>query len=473
MALSIKSVAGMINEPPIFSNLNVTKKTTNTISLEWTLTDLDLTICRQYLILNGQKKEISKEIGYEKVDNKFTYTISGLAQGTIYQIKLEATDGHDIAMSDLLNVQTERKYIYGVKVNESNSNPETSVTYIEDAIGITPATPTSLGGWADKWPFNEIKIVGFKAGKVTKEINPFNKTHYKDGEAVPHDVDVMVKFPKIYWKFTSTSDGFEVRISNQKVDSTWDCYAHKVNGNERDFIYIGAYEGYVENSKLRSISGVTPTGNLSLNNARKYAQNVGQGYKLNPFLRLQLRQILFVINYKNLNSQLALGKGAVNTTLTNTGGTNTKGLNFGTQDAKIQVSFLGIEDVYGNLKEYVDGIWIRINTGKHHVQFNNANFNSTGNGYTDTQIYGFYDNGYINKTVCNNKIGFIPQTVKGSATTYYSDFSQYTAMGEDRPPTHGESFNSEQMAGIFSLNFREAGAGGNVEDVGARLCYLG
>lgn len=154
--------------------------------------------------------------------------------------------------------------IYGVRVMENNSNPNSCCTYIENAVGVNPANSISLGGWTNKFPFNEIRIVGFKNGQVTKEIKKDNKAQYTDGSTVPTDVDVMVEIPKVYWKFTNIINGYELRISNYKVDSTWDCYAHKVGGVEKDHIYVGTYLGYNEGGKLRSRSGVSPTVNQSL-----------------------------------------------------------------------------------------------------------------------------------------------------------------------------------------------------------------
>ncbi|MDQ9753342.1 hypothetical protein RFZ03_22180, partial [Acinetobacter baumannii] len=88
---------------------------------------------------------------------------------------------------------------------------------------------------------------------------------------------------------------------------TSDCYAHKVGEVEKDFIYVGAYLGSIEAGRLRSKSGVTPTVNTTLTQFRNYAHNVGSGYQQFNWFTLSLLQILYLIAYKNLNSQNALG----------------------------------------------------------------------------------------------------------------------------------------------------------------------
>lgn len=203
MAISIKSIGGTINEVPKVSDLKVTAFETETIDIEYRVEDAELTICRHYLLLNGAKTEITKEVGYESSTNIFKYKITGLKMNTPYTIQIVASDGYDEGLSKAVQQTTQNAIIYGVRVMENNTNPESCVTYIEQAVGTTPANSTSLGGWEDKWPFNKVRMVGFKNGKVTKEINPYQKLYYKEGSAVQHDEDVMVEIPKVYWNFSS------------------------------------------------------------------------------------------------------------------------------------------------------------------------------------------------------------------------------------------------------------------------------
>ena len=369
-----------------------------------------------------------------------------------------------------LNENEPKPKIYGVKVMENNSNPDSCCTYIEDAIGVKPANSTSLGGWADKWPFDKIRIVGFKNGQVTKEINPNNKKQYKDGSSVPTDVDVMVEIPKVYWKFTNISNGYELRISNTKIEGS-DCYAHKVGGVEKDFIYVGAYLGSVETGRLRSKSGVTPTTNITLTNFRSYANNVGNGYQQFNWFTLMLLQNLYLLAYKNLNSQTALGYGYANgnSGKTNTGGTNTKGMIFGETGGKQQVCFLGIEDFYGNIWQWVDGMF---HNGSYQVTVtpDNKTFNDNGSGFKNVgKFISSGTEGYASKVAHTNEGGFFPMEASGSETTYYCD---YGLVNPGYFGYCGGYWNDKLSAGAFRLRVNYYASNSNY-NIGSRLVFLG
>ena len=410
------------NNAPTIRNFRQEGKIESTyFDVKYIAEDFENTILRHYIYIDGRKQEITKNVGYEQPSNEFTYRVDNLNLNTKDQIQIEVTDGIDTVRSDTISVTTANYQIFGVRVMENNSNPNNCCTYIEDAIGTSVATKTSLGGWADKFPFNKIRMVGFKGGKVTKEIKPSNKTQYIDGSTVPNDVDVMVEIPKVYWKFTNVTNGYEMRISNYKIDSSYDCYAHKVGGVEKDYIYVGAYLGYVEGNKLRSRSGVSPTVNITLTQFRNYAHNVGSGYQQWNWFTLLLLQNLYLLAYKNLNSQSALGQGVCSVSnKVNTGGTNTKGMIFGSSNGGQQVCFLGIEDFYGNIYQWVDGMYF--DGSRILVVSDNRNFNDNRSGFVSVGNANTVSSGRISKVIGTSQGGFFPKQCSGSDTTYYCDY---------------------------------------------------
>ena len=422
---------------------------------------------RHYIYIDGKKTEITKAVGYESTNNEFTYKVNNLNVNTKYSIQIEVTDGLDTVRSDIISITTDNYQIYGVRVMENNSNPETCCTYIENAVGVSTATSASLGGWADKYPFNKIRMVGFKAGKVTKEINPNDKTKYIDGATVPANVDVMVEIPKTYWKFTSITNGYEVRICNKKLDNGYDCYAHKVNEIEKDFIYVGAYLGSEQESCLRSTSGKTPKTSTQLGGFRNLAKANGSGYSIFNYFTLLLLQILYLILYKNLNSQKALGMGVCNSSSNmNTGGTNTKGLIYGSTNS-LQISFLGIEDFYGNLYQMIDGIKIKNNIL--YILRDNVSFEYENKYINDQSIESF--SGFVSKVFHTNILGFIGNKANASGTTYYSDYCHIGGAG-GLIPKFGGRYNDGANVGAFNIQINVAtsitGSG-----MTTRLYYLG
>lgn len=468
--IRISMSGGKGNNPPTIRNFRQEGKIESTFfDVKYIAEDFENTILRHYVYIDGRKQDISKDVGYEAINNEFTYRVNNLNLNTKYQIQIEVTDGIDTVRSDTIFVTTANYQIFGVRVMENNSNPNNCCTYIEDAIGTSVATKTSLGGWADKFPFNKIRMVGFKGGKVTKEIKPSNKTQYIDGTTVSSDVDVMVEIPKVYWKFVTIPNGYEMRISNYKIDNYYDCYAHKVGGVEKDFIYVGAYLGYNEGGKLRSKSGVSPTVNTTLTQFRNYAHNVGSGYQQFNWFTLSLLQILYLIAYKNLNSQNALGMGVCSASKTNTGGTNTKGIIFGNDNKSQQVCFLGIEDFYGNIYQWIDGM-------KTDGSFNvlvtpdNRNFNDNGSGFKNVgKFLSNYSSGYTSKVVHTNEGGFFPKEFNGSATTNYSDWGHVSSGCFAR---FGGSWSVGVGVGAFFL-YVDCSPSNSNSDLGSRLVFLG
>lgn len=434
MTLSIKGGVGMINEPPVISGLKAIDIDTHFIKIQYTIHDLEMTYCRQYLILNGEKTEITAK-GAEIETDTFEYLIDKLNAGTNYNIQIEASDGHDIAKSDNLNVSTLEQFVYGVRVEVNNSNPRTAITYIEDAKGMEDklANSTSLGGWADKWPYKKIRIVGLKNGQVVKEIKKENKKQYIDGTTVGTDVDVMVEIPKIYWKFSKPdSEHYELRISNEKLDDNYVCLAHTRNKVEKDFLYIGAYQGAVLEDKLRSISGkyaaIQDNQGITTSSLRLCAKRNSENCCLFYYYALELLRMLFVIAYKNFNSQSALGYGACSADREYpTGSSDTLGF-VGSNSSCM--CFLGVENLWGNLFNLIDGIYIE------NVDYYTTNIyldkdvllKDDTTGYSKVLDIGRGSSHYINQINATNILGFFPTSsglIDGSSHFYCDQFNPY------------------------------------------------
>lgn len=454
----------------IIKNLRVDGKITSSgFNIKYNVENFKTLNLKHFININGERKEITNDVIYNKENNEFSYTLKYLSGGTVYNVQIEINDSDVISKSDILQVKTESYIMYGVKVDSTNSNTSTSITYIEDAKGVQQANKSDLGGWKDKFPFNQIELVGFKDGKETKTVNTLNRTQYLDGSSVPLNVDVMVKVPKIYWNFNTVENGYELRISNQKIDDRWDCYAHKVNGIEKDFIYIGAYLGSVQNGKLRSVSDMRPTVNTTLTNFRQYAQANGEGYQLWNWNTLMLIQILYLIAYKNLDSQSALGYGYTETSsATSTGGTNRRDLCYGSIDGSIQMCFLGIEDLWGNCRQWIDGMKTD-NSYNILVITDNKNFNDTGDGFKNLGKLSNMGTGYISDVTHTNESGFFPSKFGGSTNIYYCDYGKFYI---NCFATSGAVYSDRTNGGIFSLNI-EFYFSDSSNGVGARLCYLG
>lgn len=472
--ITVKGGGGVLNNPPIVSDLQVVGEPTQTsISISYKVTDAELQITRHYLTVSGvyDKKEITKEVGYEMPDNLFTYTITGLTKATEYTIQIMCDDGHGQGNSNPLQVSTKDSILYSFTINENDSNPATRVSYGDEAVGISPATSNGLGGWEDKWPFNKIRVVGFQEGKVVNEINKADRTKYTDGSTVPVDgsVDVMTEFPTLYWRKSAPDGNIKFEISDYPLVGG-DCYAHRVGEVVRPTIYVGSYLGGAKNGKLYSISNVTPTNNLSVEEQRELILIRGNGYVPYNFNIFTMLQVLVLLVYKNTNLQKALGVGYSGRT--NTGGTDTKGWIYGTSSSSSQICFLGIEDIWGNLGVYVDGLFVGqgSNSGEIKICVDNIydpiNYTVVGT----TELNG--ESGFIKKIHTGEKTGFFPELLSGSNSTYYTDersvYRGYyaSASGYSTNPSYLNDF------GPFYLHVTKSYTSSS-SYTGARLCYIG
>jgi len=224
---------------------------------------------------------------------------------------------------------------YGVRIDNTNSNPKTGVEYTDDAVGMTGGSTT----WDTLFPFLDIKPCLLKEGVVQYYLNPNNYGQKADGSASDitsgTDGDVMIEIPKMAYSMKTVGNYLYVKVTNNpsptnNVDGTedWCFHAHtRSTAGDKEKLYVGAYLGWTDgSSKLRSLSGKAPTATQTIGTFRTRAQANGTGYDQMAFYPLTLLQCLYLIRYKNRNSQTALGRGFVdgNSAATNTGGANTR-----------------------------------------------------------------------------------------------------------------------------------------------------
>ena len=353
---------------------------------------------------------------------------------------------------------------YGVRIALNNSNPETSVEYINDAVGVTPG----WNNWKNKPIFKDIKPCVLKNRVVQYYLNRDNYTQKETGGASTINStsagNVMVEIPKIGYKMSNDSNYQYIWVTNE-LNKEGFCYlAHSLDSeNDCDKIYIGAYLAYNSGNKFYSISEMSPTENINLTSARTYAQSNGTGYQLLSFYPLTLLQCLYTIIYKNLNSQDALGQGYVSSNVTNTGSTNSNTFCYGNPSSSTtHVKFLGIEDMWSSMMVWIDGLYLDSN---YNLKTAYKNFNNNGNKYIEVGSGYFFFMGYISKITGTNNGGFFPIQIKGSESTYYSD---ETTIDKDCCGIHG-NFAGTKSRGIFATYGYSYSS--QYSNLGARLVY--
>ena len=455
------------------------------ITLNWTNpTDSDFSkvkiLYKQGELGNYPTNPVDGIVGYEGSGN--TVKLTGLLNDVPYFVRAFTYDTTGNINSETTNQQltaTPKAYqLYGVKIDTNNSNPETALTYTDMAVGFTPAFCNNgnwqMGSWENKFPFNEIKPCLLKNGVVNYYLNPNDYTQKATGGASDitsgADGDVMVEFPKIYWKFERIGTDLHIRYSDTKVDEDYKCLAHTVGLVEKDKIYLPAYRGFSTGGKLRSLSGKLPTATQTIGQFRTLAQANGAGYQQMAYYPLLMLQVLALVAGKNRDSQTQLGRGYVdgNSAATNTGQTNTNGMYYGETTGKKQNKFCGIEDFYGNQYLFIDGMYS--DASRNMMISDQTVFNDNGSGYVNHGVGASANlNGYIGDVQGGTETGFIIKASNGSATTHYSDNG---ALAGGYLPYFGGRWISGDFAGAFGLRVNIA-ASSSTANYGGALCFIG
>ena len=327
-------------------------------------------------------------------------------------------------------------------------------------------------GWQNEPIIQSIKPCVLNNGSVSYYLNKDDYTQKEGGGAADltgGDGDVMVEIPKIGYRLWSSGSYQYVSVTTDPAKENYCYYAHSLNSDgDCDKIYYGAYYGYVNGNNLYSRSGVSPTVNTSLTNFRTYAANRGTGYSLESFFPRTLMQCLFVVMYKNLNSQTALGQGLTSTSAkVNTGGTNTQNFCYGTTNGSNQIKFLGIEDFWGNIYGWLEGVYSDSNCNIL-TDYRNSQFTGSGHNFQFNAGQGVNnDFGYISKILGNNTGGFVATEVRGSNSTYFSDYGRVRSGDFGYC---GGNWNYGAGAGAFFLVLSYS-ASGSYSYIGARLMY--
>ena len=335
-----------------------------------------------------------------------------------------------------------------VVIDLTDSNPDTCCSYADDAVGME-AKSSAWDEFFGHYP------VLFANGAEVVKLNPNNYAQDINGNTVDitsgNAGDVMVAFPRRGLRLNTSEDGNTLTISFTDVqdDSNFKYYAHQRGDIGFNTFYMSAYDGYVDGSgKLRSLSGKTPTANKTIGEFRMAAQANGSGYEQFCFFQLLYLQCMYIMKYKSLNGQTALGNGYVGGSAAQTTGTlNTNGLDYGSIDNQTSaMKFAGIENFWGNIYKWTDGY---VTNSSRAILTTTTGFNDSGNNYEFTTTGPTSDTyGYMITPQGTSEAGFVVKTKGGSNSTYFSDYVDCFAS---KVANFGGCWSDRLDAGPFSL----------------------
>ncbi len=244
--------------------------------------------------------------------------------------------------------------IYGVrrKINSSSTEWErinNSVGLEANAIKSEQDLTNNVRNDFDKiYPW--IDIYTYSWDKETKQETKWNE----EGFSYTDDY-VFTKIPEFYYR-RYQENGYEyVLISKNKID-----------GYEKsDEFSIGRYTMSSDNNTVYSKSGVKALGLINITDFRNYARALGEEFSQLDY-HYFIIQLLYLVEYADYDSQTKLGLGYIdksNTAPVESGGCDRLEMKSGTlnNDGKHSMIYRGIEDIYGNIWQFVDGINIQDN----------------------------------------------------------------------------------------------------------------
>lgn len=409
-------------------------------------------------LVDNQNRDVYKENGF---------LISNLQNGTTYYFALFPYSDTGIVNANVQNRLSGAPQPYRimtVNIDLSNSNPLSSVTYADDAVGMTAKS----AAWDEFFGHYPVLL---KNGVEVGKLNPNNFAQFEDGSAADitsgNAGDVMIAFPRRGLRITTTGTTLKISMTDDPDNPDFKYYAHERGSTRKEMFYLGAYKGTVESSKLRSLSGKPPTVNQTIGTFRTQAHALGTGYENSGFYQLIFRQAMYILKYKNLDSQTSVGRGyVVGSAAQTTGATNTKGMDYGETSETSRMKLFGLEDFWGNVYEWIDGI---VTDSTRNILTATDKFNDTGSGYTNRGQGATSNIGnYMSKPQGTTETGFLAKEASGSSTTYFCDSAHLCASCV---ALFGGTYSNGSTAGAFHLYVTYA-ASVFYADLAVRLMYL-
>ena len=355
---------------------------------------------------------------------------------------------------DVYYVELSYAKIYGISRDKTASSPVWART--DDAVGMTATA--SVGKTAGASDFDNC----YPWSGIARETLSTG--------------DVMVKIPKFYFQRYREGNIEYIRIAEKKTTGFELHPAFNHAGVEVDYIYVGAYK---TSSNNKSVSGASPQVSQARATFRSNAKAKGAGWSLWDVAVLSAIQMLMLVEFATNDMQSAIGRGYCdsNSVPINTGSCNSvanlTGRPAGT-DGKVDVVWRGIEGLWGNVLEIVDGVnW---NNGTYYVCNDPSKYaDDTATNYTALSFNGAtnWANSYITEEgldTRNNEHVMLPAAAgSGSASTYYCD--GFTSRTDWRVFVHGGSYSEGSRCGLFSgLVYYTSSEYYNY--IGSRLLYI-
>lgn len=428
----------------------------------------------------------SKEYISTNVDvDSGTITISALkstnrlaANSTVFYVHISAGSNYTSSAQGYYVRVESLTSVFGVSWD--SSNPSTALTRLTKAndpnklvtVDITTEPVPAVGTGSGSSPFdNYMPWMGMEEYNIT---NTSGKVLNKKGESgftrTNISVPVMVKIPEFYYKIERVGSIFRYYVADGPVDGL---SLHPGSGDN----YLGRYEAGEASSGtmgliLASYSGTTPSVSKTRSTFRDYARNMASGFQLRDIAAWCAYDLLYLVEYADWEGQKKIAQGLVNNPSVNkTGLTDAMVYHTGRANSSDNsaVQYRWIENPWGNVREWVDGINFQNRTAyictdpTKYADDTTANYTSTGVTLSSTT-------GWIKGLGLSTDFpwAYLPNEPGGSSTTYIPDY-MYSGGGW-RVLNVGGSYSKRLNGGQFYFDASNTSSDKN-SDLGARLQF--
>jgi hypothetical protein len=393
----------------------------------------------------------------------------------------DTEDGDLLDMMAMINGYNPKRW--GIRITKAESNPDARVTYLYDAVGMTPAAMNYTSGkfeYGDWKPFCDAMnrpVMLNPDGSVAYELDPNDQTKKLDGTAsgigsTTHSLNAMSEFKRLWLRTYEDATYQYIIFSNVQYDENYHANAFTAaDGTIRDRMYYAMFEGSNVSSKLRSLATGAMMANQTAATEISYAEANGAGWHINYKSQRDFITYLLALISKSTNSQAAFGQGNSDSAAYIAPGTlKDKGRFWGDDATNVAVKVFFIEHFWGNYWKRLSGL-LYSDAAKILIKATPP-YSLTGVGYTNTDVTPTGTSGQYITAGTLTDAGFLPTTAGGSDSTYFADGLYYTtpAAGVFNVARVGGSRGAAGRCGSWACHLDVAGAANAA--IGASLSFL-
>jgi len=357
----------------------------------------------------------------------------------------DTEDGDLLDMMAMINGFNPKRW--GIRIEKANSNPDTRVTYLYDAVGMTPAAMNFASGtfnYGDWKPFCDAinrPVMLDAAGTVVEVLDPNDQTKTIDGidssiSSASSGLNAMAEFKRLWLKQYEDASYEYIIFSNVQYDPDYRADAFtNANGTIRDRMYYAMFEGSYVAPRLRSIAAGSVMSSQTGQTEIERAEANGAGWHINYKSQRDLITYLLWLISKSTYDMQKFGNG-------NSGGASylapgtlkSAGQFMGYNTTTQAVKTFFIENYWGNYWKRMSGLLlatngeIRTKLTPPYTQPPLPDENFMPAGYATTGITPSGTSGaHLKNAVVSPTSGFLPAINGGAENTYYTCGMWYAA----------------------------------------------